>query len=139
MATLLCDDKGRIEMANRSAAELFDCPLNALPGETILRVLPNIESPKDLQAQLAESDERMVRTLRGESIPVSISLNPLHEGSSYLINLVDLRARKVAEERFRLVVEASPNAIVLVDGLGPVSYTHLDVYKRQPAPAPADG
>ena len=136
VATLLCDDKGRIEMANRSAAELFDCPLNALPGETVLRVLPNIESPKDLQAQLAESDERMVRTLRGESIPVSISLNPLHEGSSYLINLVDLRARKVAEERFRLVVEASPNAIVLVDGLGRIAMVNRQTellfgYERQ--------
>ncbi|WP_212631373.1 response regulator [Pseudomonas sp. KB-10] len=136
VATLLCDDKGRIEMANRSAAELFDCPLNALPGETILRVLPNIESPKDLQEQLAENDERMVRTLRGESIPASISLNPLHEGSSYLINLVDLRARKVAEERFRLVVEASPNAIVLVDGLGRIAMVNRQTellfgYERQ--------
>ena len=136
VATLLCDDRGRIEMANRSAAELFDCPLNALPGETVLRVLPNIESPKDLQEQLAESDERMVRTLRGESIPVSISLNPLHEGSSYLINLVDLRARKVAEERFRLVVEASPNAIVLVDALGRIAMVNRQTellfgYERQ--------
>lgn len=136
VATLLCDDKGRIEMANRSAAELFDCPINALPGETVLRVLPNIESPKDLHEQLAESDERMVRTLRGESIPVSISLNPLHEGSSYLINLVDLRARKVAEERFRLVVEASPNAILLVDGLGRIAMVNRQTevlfgYERQ--------
>ncbi|WP_275546682.1 MULTISPECIES: response regulator [unclassified Pseudomonas] len=136
VATLLCDDKGRIEMANRSAAELFDCPLNALPGETILRVLPNIESPRDLHEQLAEGDERIVRTLRGESIPVSISLNPLHEGSSYLINLVDLRARKVAEERFRLVVEASPNAIVLVDGLGRIAMVNRQTellfgYERQ--------
>jgi PAS domain S-box-containing protein len=136
VATLLCDDKGRIEMANRSAAELLDCPLNALPGESVLRVLPNIESPKDLQEQLAESDERMVRTLRGESIPVGISLNPLHEGSSYLINLVDLRARKVAEERFRLVVEASPNAIVLVDGLGRIAMVNRQTellfgYERQ--------
>jgi PAS domain S-box-containing protein len=136
VATLLCDEGGRIEMANRSAAELFDCPLKALPGETVLRVLPNIESPKDLQAQLAESDERMVRTLRGESIPVSISLNPLHEGSSYLINLVDLRARKGAEERFRLVVEASPNAIVLVDALGRIAMVNRQTellfgYERQ--------
>ncbi|UTH30838.1 response regulator [Ectopseudomonas hydrolytica] len=136
VATLLCDAKGRIEMANRSAAELFDCPLNGLLGETVLRVLPNIESPQDLQEQLGESDERMVRTLRGESIPVSISLNPLHEGSSYLINLVDLRARKVAEERFRLVVEASPNAIVLVDGLGRIAMVNRQTeqmfgYERQ--------
>lgn len=136
VATLLCDAKGRIEMANRSAAELFDCTLNGLIGETVLRVLPNIESPQDLLEQLSESDERMVRTLRGESIPVSISLNPLHEGSSYLINLVDLRARKVAEERFRLVVEASPNAIVLVDGLGRIAMVNRQTellfgYERQ--------
>ncbi|HIQ42782.1 MAG TPA: response regulator [Pseudomonas oleovorans] len=136
VATLLCDAEGRIEMANRSAAELFDCPLNALHGESVLRMLANIESPKDLQQQLAESDERTVRTLRGESIPVSISLNPLHEGSSYLINLVDLRARKVAEERFRLVVEASPNAILLVDGLGRIAMVNRQTellfgYERQ--------
>ncbi|MGG2399005.1 response regulator [Pseudomonas sp. SH1-B] len=136
VATLLCDAKGRIEMANRSAAELFDCTLNALPGESILRVLPSIESPKELQEQLAESDERTVRTLRGDLVPVSISLNPLHEGGSYLINLVDLRARKVAEERFRLVVEASPNAIVLVDGLGRIAMVNRQTellfgYERQ--------
>ncbi len=136
VATVLCDATGRIEMVNRSAAELFDCPLNALPGENVLRVLPNIESPQDLQAKLAESDERSVRTLRGESIPVSISLNPLHEGSSYLINLVDLRARRVAEERFRLVVEASPNAIVLVDGQGRIAMVNRQTeqlfgYERQ--------
>ena len=136
VATLLCDAKGRIEMANCSAAELLDCPLNALPGETVLRVLPNIASAQDLQAQLAEGDERTVRTLRGVSIPVSISLNPLHEGGSYLINLVDLRARKVAEERFRLVVEASPHAIVLVDSRGRIAMVNRQTeqlfgYERQ--------
>nr|WP_322939585.1 response regulator [Pseudomonas sp. s4] len=136
VATVLCDARGRIEMANRSAAELFDCPLNALPGETVQSVLPDIASPHELQAQLAEGDERTVRTLRGESIPVSISLNPLHEGSSYLINLVDLRARKLAEERFRLVVEASPNAIVLVDGQGRIAMVNRQTellfgYERQ--------
>lgn len=136
VATLLCNDAGRIEIANRSAAELLDCTVQALIGETVLRVLPSIESPSDLRQHLAESDERVVRTLRGDTIPVSISLNSLHEGSGYLLNLVDLRARKVAEERFRLVVEASPNAIVLVDGLGRIAMVNRQTellfgYERQ--------
>lgn len=136
VATLLCNDVGRIEIANRSAAELLDCTVNALIGESVMRVLPSIESPSDLHQRLADSDERVVRTLRGDTIPVSISLNSLHEGNGYLLNLVDLRARKVAEERFRLVVEASPNAIVLVDGLGRIAMVNRQTellfgYERQ--------
>ena len=136
VATLLCNDEGRIEIANRSAAELLDCTVHGLIGESVLRVIPNLDSPQDLPAQLADSDERMLRTLRGDSVPVSISLNSLFDGSGYLLNLVDLRARKVAEERFRLVVEASPNAILLVDGMGRIAMVNRQTellfgYERQ--------
>ncbi|WP_277373918.1 CHASE domain-containing protein [Pseudomonas sp. AA-38] len=136
VATLLCSDSGRIEIANRSAAELLGCTVPELIGESVLRVIPNLESPHDLPAQLADSDERTLRTLRGDSVPVSISLNSLYEGSGYLLNLVDLRARKVAEERFRLVVEASPNAILLVDGMGRIAMVNRQTellfgYERQ--------
>ncbi|VXC79014.1 Histidine kinase [Pseudomonas sp. 8Z] len=135
VATLLCNDAGRIEIANRSAAELLDCPVQGLIGESVQRVLPGVESASDLH-QLSETEERVVRTLRGDSIPVTLSISSLHEGNGCLLNLVDLRARKVAEERFRLVVEASPNAIVLVDGLGRIAMVNRQTeqmfgYERQ--------
>lgn len=123
VATLLCSADGRIEMANRSAAELLDCPSSALIGEAVGRFLPHGESMRELSEHLADSDELQVRNHRGETLPVSVSLNRLNEGerADHLLNLVDLRARKGAEERFRLVVEASPNAILLVDGQGRIA------------------
>ena len=123
VATLLCTAEGRIEMANQRAAELLDCPSQALIGERVRRFLPMIDQLGDL---VDEADTPMMandyeaRRGDGDSIPVTLSLSVLavSDGANYLLNLIDLRARKGAEERFRLVVEASPNAIVLVDSQG---------------------
>ncbi|MGQ7959476.1 response regulator [Pseudomonas sp. SP16.1] len=135
VATLLCNAEGRIDMANRSAAELLECPAQALLGEPVARFLPSLEP---LPTQLAEGDELQARSQGGETIPVGVSLSRLREdgAAEYLLNLVDLRARKGAEERFRLVVEASPNAIVLVDGLGRIAMVNRQTelmfgYERQ--------
>lgn len=123
VATLLCNAQGRIEMANRSAAELLDCSAEGLVGERVKRFLPAVEQLSELvigeeSAELAS--EYQARRDLGEEVPVALSLSVLADSSgvNYLLNLVDLRARKGAEERFRLVVEASPNAIVLVDRKG---------------------
>ncbi|MFG0722479.1 CHASE domain-containing protein [Pseudomonas sp. GLN_6] len=123
VATLLCNAQGRIEMANRSAAELLDCSAEGLVGERVKRFLPTVEQLSELVigeegAELAS--EYQARRDLGEEVPVALSLSVLADSSgvNYLLNLVDLRARKGAEERFRLVVEASPNAIVLVDRKG---------------------
>ncbi|SFH91066.1 PAS domain S-box-containing protein [Pseudomonas guineae] len=123
VATLLCDAEGRIEMANRSAAELLDATPASLLGERVRRFLPAVGQ---LSALAIDHDtpelahEYQVRPERGGELPVALSVSVLGDsaGVNYLINLVDLRARKGAEERFRLVVEASPNAIVLVDSQG---------------------
>ncbi|WP_263144052.1 response regulator [Pseudomonas sp. RIT-PI-AD] len=130
VATLLCGLDGRIEIANRSAGELLGCSADALLGERVRRFLPELGGIDGLTQDSAfgELGEYQARRENGDVIPVSLSLNILsHEGGAgYLLNLVDLQARKMAEERFRLVVEASPNAIVLVDSKG-----HLALVNRQ--------
>ena len=54
----------------------------------------------------------------GRLIPLEVGLAPIRAGSEMLVQavIIDISERKAAEERFRLVVEASPNAIVLIDG-----------------------
>ncbi|PKM25310.1 MAG: hybrid sensor histidine kinase/response regulator [Gammaproteobacteria bacterium HGW-Gammaproteobacteria-13] len=123
VATLLCNAQGRIEMANRSAADLLDSTPEGLVGERVKRFLPSVEqlSALAIDHDTSElSNEYLARRDLGEEVPVALSLSVLGDsgGVNYLINLIDLRARKGAEERFRLVVEASPNAIVLVDNKG---------------------
>ncbi|MDX1368443.1 MAG: PAS domain S-box protein [Pseudomonas sp.] len=141
VATLLCSVDGRIEMASRSAAELLDCSAEALVGERVRRFLPMIDQLSELLdeagAPTMANDFEALRD-SGESIPVTLSLSVLAEsgGANYLLNLIDLRARKGAEERFRLVVEASPNAIVLVDTQGRIAMVNQQAeqmfgYERQ--------
>ncbi|MFZ3206359.1 MAG: PAS domain S-box protein [Pseudomonas sp.] len=141
VATLLCNAEGHIEMANRRAAELLDCTSEALIGERVRRFLPMIDQLGEL---VDETDTPMMANDyeahrdSGESIPVTLSLSVLavSGGTNYLLNLIDLRARKGAEERFRLVVEASPNAIVLVDSKGLIAMVNRQTeqmfgYERQ--------
>src|SRR5205807_2578980 len=49
--------------------------------------------------------------------------------------IIDITERKRAEERFRLVVEASPNAIIMIDGKGSITLVNTQTeqlfgYKR---------
>jgi PAS domain S-box-containing protein len=52
-----------------------------------------------------------------------VGLSPIRSGEETLVQavIIDISERKAAEQRFRLVVEASPNAIVLVDSKGLIS------------------
>ncbi len=125
VATLICDAEGRIEMANASAGDLLACDAGHLPGQRVQRFLPN--APALQNGNIDQSPTQLIEVEAlpegGERIPVALTLSSLNHGVGrrFLINLVDLQARKSAEERFRMVVEASPNAIVLVDTHGRIT------------------
>ena len=106
VATLLCNAQGRIEMANRSAADLLDSTPESLVGERVKRFLPSVEQLSALAIDhdtSERSNEYLARRDLGEEIPVALSLSVLGDsgGVNYLINLIDLRARKAAEQRLR--------------------------------------
>ncbi|MCO6059909.1 response regulator [Pseudomonas sp. MOB-449] len=125
VATLTCDVDGRIEMANARAGELLGSAADNLIGLRLRRFLPDLANLPEQQARQTPAALTEVDALQddGERIAVAYSLSTFSHGTEqrYLINLVDLQARKSAEERFRMVVEASPNAIVLVDSHGRIS------------------
>ncbi|MCY1270191.1 Sensor histidine kinase RcsC [compost metagenome] len=125
VATLTCLEDGRIEMANARTGELFGSTTENLVGQNLRRFLPGLlDLPQQLSRQApTELVETELLQDDGERIAVAFSLSTINHGRDprYLLNLVDLQARKSAEERFRLVVEASPNAIVLVDSRGRVA------------------
>ncbi|MCJ1886439.1 response regulator [Pseudomonas sp. LA21] len=125
VATLTCGENGRIEMANARAGELFACATESLVGQNLSRFVPSLVDLPQQLARQAPTDLTEIEALQedGERVAVAFSLSTFKHGNDqrYLINLVDLQARKSAEERFRLVVEASPNAIVLVDAGGRIA------------------
>ncbi len=56
----------------------------------------------------------------GTEVPIEIGLNPLDtdEGSFVLASIIDITERKRSEDRLRQVVEAAPNAMVMVNEQG---------------------
>jgi protein-histidine pros-kinase len=59
----------------------------------------------------------------GSEFPVEIGLNPIEspQGNMVIASIIDITERKRAEERFRLVVESAPNAMVLVNQQGKIT------------------
>ena len=121
VATLLCNDQGRIELANQSAATLLGSSAGLLAGERINRYLPETFSGQaggpQLELDAAHTQESQALREEGSPIPVALSVTRFRRDKNehYLFNLVDLQQRKRDEERFRNVVEASPNAFLLFD------------------------
>ena len=64
----------------------------------------------------------------GTEFPVEIGLNPIEtsDGPMVLAAIIDITERKRAEERFRLVVESAPNAMVLINSEGKITLVNSE-------------
>ncbi len=67
----------------------------------------------------------------GSEFPVEIGLKPIQtaHGTLVLSTVVDITERKRAEERFRLVIESTPNGIVMVDRQGKILLVNASIEK----------
>ena len=67
----------------------------------------------------------------GIEVPVEIGLNPIktEEGTFVLAAIVDITERKRAEERFRLVVESAPSAMVMINDRGKIVLVNAQTEK----------
>lgn len=127
----MVDRFGTIVLVNRETERLFGYTPDELVGQSIDMLVPRrlLGSHAGFRAQFFESPQRRemgagrdLFGLRkdGTEIPVEIGLNPVEtdEGVFVLASIVDITARKQAEARFRIAVEASPHGMVMVDPQG---------------------
>jgi PAS domain S-box-containing protein len=133
-AIVLVDSSGKVVMVNRQVELLFGFERDELLDQPVERLLPEQlrqGHPAMRRAFMKAPEHRRMGGNRelfgqhrdGRLIPLEVGLAPIRAGEEMLVQavIIDISERKSAEERFRLVVEASPNAIVLVDGQGRVS------------------
>ena len=136
---IMTDAAGKIVLVNAEVERLFGYARDELMGRSIdVLVPPNVRGShtKLREAFVVQPEARRMGAGRdlyglhknGTQIPVEIGLNPLStkDGLLVLSAVTDLTERKAAEERFRLLLEASPIAKIMTDQAGTIVLINLE-------------
>ncbi len=148
--TILVVDRNRtILYVNKSIEALFGYSREELLGEVIEILVPETfrtHHPEYVENFFKEPQTRPMgkgrdlfgRRKDGSEVPIEIRLNPIEtpKGNIFtLASIIDITDRKQSEERFRLVVEAAPSAMIMANQNGLIvlinqKVEHLFGYSR---------
>jgi len=130
-AMVIVGEDGRIVLANGQVEQLFGYPRDELIGQPVEVLVPERfrgRHPGHRRAYALESQPRPMgagvdlfgRRKDGSEFPAEISLSPMDSVEGRLITAAirDLSERRKAEEMFRGLLEAAPDAMVIVDATG---------------------
>ncbi|WP_103070733.1 PAS domain-containing sensor histidine kinase [Aquimarina sediminis] len=141
-ALILVNEKGKIAYTNAYVEDLFQYKRTELIGQRIEVLIPGKfkeHHPRFLQHFFKNPQSRMMGAGRElyalkkdkTEFPVEIGLNPIVtvDGNLVLASIIDITERKKAEKHFKLVVESTPNAMVLVDQNGVIKLVNTQTEK----------
>ncbi|MGB8840028.1 MAG: PAS domain S-box protein [Aliidongia sp.] len=130
-AMVMIDTSGRIAMVNAQTERVFGYERANLLGQKVEMLLPErfrAHHPHLRNSFFVDPQSRPMGAGRelfglrrdGSEFPVEIGLSPIEapDGTMVLSAIVDISERKRLEERFRRVVEAAPNAMVMINAAG---------------------
>lgn len=137
-AVVLVDRQGTICQINTQAEKLFGYDASEVMGQKVEQLIPEPSRgrhPLQREEYFAQPTVRPMgagrdlygRRKDGSEVPVEIGLSPVstEHGLMVICSVLDISLRKRAEDRFRLVVESSPNAIVMVNCVGEIVLVNL--------------
>jgi len=131
---------GRVVIANTRAESMFGHAAGALIGKPIEALLPQRFRDTHVAHRSNYFTQPRVRSMGigmslyglrhdGVEFPVEISLSPLAlgEGNLVMSAIRDVSERAEAEQKFRGLLEAAPDAIVIVDSEGTIVIVNTQV------------
>jgi PAS domain S-box-containing protein len=125
---IMTDAGGRIVLVNAEVERLFGYAREELLGESIDILVPTavravhrghragfVQHPE--ARRMGVGRDLYGARKDGSKVPVEIGLNPIRTGDGLMVlsAVTDITERKLAEERFRLVVEASPSGMIMTN------------------------
>lgn len=130
-AMVMVDPRGNITLVNSQTERLFGFDRSQLLSMNVEELIP--ERIRDTHADFrrdffTQPDTRSMgagrdlfgRHATGREFPIEIGLNPVEIGDEVqvLASIIDITERKRAEERLNHIVEAAPNAMIMINSTG---------------------
>jgi protein-histidine pros-kinase len=132
-AILMVNPTGRVALVNTQAEQLFGYARGTMIGKSVEDLLPSRYRSVHVGHRASFLSQPRVRTLGagldlfglradGTEFPVEVSLSPLHteDGDMVMSAIRDVTQRRKAEQKFRDLLEAAPDAIVIVNSDGKI-------------------
>jgi PAS domain S-box-containing protein len=141
-AMVIVGRDGKITLVNSQAERLFGYPRSELLGKAVELLVPEqsrAKHPGHRSAFFAQPRPRSMgagmelnaRHKDGSEFPVEISLSPLEteDGTLVMSAIRDITDRKQAERKFKDLLEAAPDAMVIVNRSGEIVLVNTQAEK----------
>ncbi len=141
-AMVIVNQEGKIVLINSRTEELFGYTRQELLGYSLEVLIPERFHAQHLSHREAFGTNPYHRAMSaglnlyairkdGTEFPVEISLSPISTAGGLLVSsaIRDMTVRQRAEDKFRALLEAAPDAMVIVDQYGKITLVNAQTEK----------